>query len=397
MKKFWERNRKIIYAFFVWRIALFIVAYFSRYLFPIYGGRFPYSDTALQVTKLPNWIWGFGGFDGVHYLRIAQNGYVDEYVQAFFPVFPNLVKYFALLFPSKIGLDLAIFVDPRYFFSGLILANMFFLFALIYYYKLIRIDYKERVAWFSTILLLVFPTSFYFGAIYSESLFVSLVVVSLYLVRKRKYISSGVSGMIASATRLVGVLLVPTIAIEIVQQIKEGELKKSLNELIKPIVGILIVPLGVILYMIYLNKTFNDALLFLNAQPGFGADRSAKPFILFPQVVYRYLKMIVTVPPNSYAFFTTILELSFFLGGLLLLIYTFRKIRMSYWFFSLTAFLLPTLTGTFSSMPRYSLMLFLLFPLIVKKLESKSKLLIISSTIASIILLSLFVRGYWVA
>lgn len=82
MKKYSE-IKKILLIFLVWRVSLFIIAYLAQIFIPNWGGRFPYADRELEITGLPSWIWGFGNFDGVHYLRIAQNGYNFLASQAF--------------------------------------------------------------------------------------------------------------------------------------------------------------------------------------------------------------------------------------------------------------------------------------------------------------------------
>jgi len=69
---------------------------------------------------------------------------------------------------------------------------------------------------------------------------------------------------------------------------------------------------------------------------------------------------------NSLLFFNVFLEFSTALISLFLLIIAYKKIRFSYWLFSLGCWLTPALTGTFSSMPRYILMMFLLLPILAK-------------------------------
>src|SRR4030066_1349403 len=96
---------KILKYFLSWRITLFVVAFLSIYFLPVFGGRFPYVDRVLEITHLPYWVWGFGNFDGVHYLRIAQDGYLAQYSQAFFPVFPILIRTVAFVFPKVPSLD----------------------------------------------------------------------------------------------------------------------------------------------------------------------------------------------------------------------------------------------------------------------------------------------------
>lgn len=400
IKKFATSTKKILLSFAIWRIALFLIAFLAIYFIPKWGGWFPYADRALEPTKLPSWIWGFGNFDGVHYLKIMQEGYKNIYSQAFFPLFPilgSLLTSINIFIPRSTTLDLNIMVDPAYFYNAFLLANGLFVLALYYLYKLFRLDCSERTSYLSILLLLVFPTSFYFGAIYTESLFLLLTVLSLYMVRKKNYLASGVFAALASATRILGIALFVVLIIELLSDLKTKNLILKSGDFIKSFAGVMLAPLGTLIYMAYLKATTGDWLFFLTAQPSFGAERSAQPFILLPQVIYRYFKMFVLIPVGSLQYLTIVNEFLMTLVPLTLLALFFKKIRLSYWFFMFFYLIVPTLTGTFLSMPRFALMSFLLFPLIVEKTGKYFKLLVFLSLILGVILVSLFTRGYWVA
>lgn len=379
--------KNILASFFIWRVALFFIAFISIYFLPVFGARFPYVDRVLEITHLPYWIWGFGNFDGVHYLRIAQDGYLAQYSQAFFPLFPILIRYFSYIFPRVKDLNTILFIDPSFFYSGIILSNIFFLGALCVLYKLINIDFKKDVAFLSIILLLVFPTSFFFGSIYTESLFLLLAVSSIYLIRKGNFFWAAVIIAFSTATRITGVLLIPLYLIEVYKS------KKIFNY-----IWTLITPLGLFVYMYFLKMTFNDPLYFLSAQPIFGAGRSSTQIILLPQVIYRYIKIFLSTNVFTLSFFNAFLEFIFTLIPLTILIVFFKKMRLSYWIFSISALLLATLTGTFSSMPRYVFMsVVLLFPYLIIRFRKYVKPAILASVVLGILLTMLFIRGYWVA
>lgn len=390
---------EIIKIFIVWRIVLFAVAFLTIFLIADFGARFPYYNTVLEPTKLPSWVWGFGNFDGVHYLRITQDSYSAQYSQAFFPLYPLLIRIFTeanILLPKDPNLDTRIFVDPSFFYNGLILSNLFFLIALYFFYKLVILDYKKEIGLKSIILLLAFPTAFYFGSIYTESLFLLLTVGFFYLIRKQNFIAAGVLAALASATRIFGLLLLPVFIVELYFKVKNRQILLKSEQFTKALIGILLAPMGALLYMLYLRFEFDNPLYFLTSQPLFGAERSNE-IILLPQVLFRYIKIFLTVSPTSLPFFNAFLEFSFTLIVLGLLFVSFKKIRFSYFVFTFGSLLLPTLTGTLSSMPRYSLMLFLILPFLVKFSGSHFKLVVVLFIILQIILVGLFTRGYWVA
>ena len=150
--------------------------------------------------------------------------------------------------------------------------------------------------------------------------------------------------------------------------------------------------------MFYLKVYFRDPLYFLTSQPVFGAGRIGNGIILLPQVIYRYIKIFLTTNILSLPFFNAFLEFMSTLVPLALLIAFIKKMRLSYWVFSISALLLATLTGTFSSMPRYALIsVVLLLPYLVNRFRKWAIPFAIVSAGLGIILVMLFVRGYWVA
>ncbi|MFZ3301984.1 MAG: mannosyltransferase family protein [Microgenomates group bacterium] len=378
---------KILKLFTIWRVALFIIAFISTILITKFGARFPYFDRVLEITNLPSWIWGFGNFDGVHYLRIAQNGYTADYSQAFFPLFPSLINIVSNLFPRVNGLDLSQYTDPAFFYSGIIVSNLFLFAALFVYYKLVSIDFGEKVANLSTILLLVFPTSFFLGAIYSEGLFLFLAMSSIYLMRKSKFLLASVVIMIATATRLAGLFLIVVYLIEVYKS------KNKINYL-----WVIFTPLGILAYMYFLHLNFGNAFYFFSSSGEFGTGRDVSRIILFPQIIYRYIKMFVSTDIFSLTFLNITLEFLFTLGPLVYLLTLIKKMRPSYWIFSLFTLLIGTLNGTFTSMPRYIIpsMIFI-FPFIALQRKIKLNTIFVASGLLMIALTMLFVRGYWVA
>jgi Gpi18-like mannosyltransferase len=285
------------------------------------------------------------------------------------------------------SLDLNIYVDPSYFYTGMFLSIMFFIPALYLLSKLWQEEYTPKVANTSILLLLSFPAAFYFGSIYSEALFLLLTVLVFWFVRKDKFILAGIFAALASATKIQGILLFVYLGIEL-----WNKDKRTWREWI----GIFISPLGLITYMLYLKHSMGDPFYFLTSQPLFGAGRSSLPLVLLPQVAYRYIKIFLSVKIMSLAFFNAFLEFVMMLILVAELIWSFKKIRFSYWSFVALAVIMPTLTGTFSSMPRYALLAFPLLPLIAKY-KRASKYIIIAQSLVQIVLLALFIRGYWVA
>ena len=382
--------KKILIFFTIWRSSLFLIAFFAVLFIPVFGGMFPYSDKVLIPTYLPSWIWGFGNFDGVHYIKIAEEGYKAQFTQAFFPLFPLVI--------SILGYGLTTFFNfyLAFFIAGILVANISFVLSLYFLFKLFNLDYNRELSIKSIYLLIAFPTAFYFSSIYTEATFLLFIVLSLLFMRKKNFLTSGIFISLASATKVIGFLLIPTLLWEIYLTYKNDGLKES-NKLIKAVIGLIIAPMGMLSYMYYLKISFGSPFYFITSQPAFGTERSIDRLVLLPQIFFRYLKIFITTPINSGVFFNALLEFSFSVFILTLLIIFMRRMRLSYWFFTALNFILPTLTGTLLSMPRFVLMSFLIFPLVVEKLGKHYITLVIFFLILQIILFTLFIRGYWIA
>lgn len=361
--------KKIILAFLIWRIALFIIAYVSPNVIPTFGARFPYYQEKLIDSNLPHFIWSFANFDGVHYLGIAQGGYWAQYTQAFFPLYPLLIKIFSFVTLGNLII------------AGLVISNICFLAALILFYKLIKIEKNEKVAFWSILFILSFPTAFFFGSLYTESLFFLQIVAVFYFLSKGKQNIAAIIAFSAALTKFVGIFLAPFVAIS----------KKSIN-----IPALIISSFGLAVYMFYLKVAFNNPLYFLTAQPVFGQERSANSIVLLPQVFFRYLKIFQTT--NGLTLNTAVLEFAVTIFALVILILSFKKIKTQWIIFSLIAILTPTLTGTLASMPRYVLVAFPIYIVLatINKAWLKITILVIFVTL-QVISLTLFSQGYWVA
>ena len=369
--------KKIIILFLIWRLGLFTIAALSPKVFPQFGDRFPYWQERLASSGLPHFIWSFGNFDGVHYLGIAKDAYAYQFTQAFFPLYPILIR---------LG---SIFTLGSYLVSALLISNIAFLFGLIIFYKLVKENYDQKIAFWSSIFLLTFPTSLFFGSVYTEGLFFLMIVVSFYLIEKNKLLAASIIGSFASATRFVGVFL--SIALSLAA--KKNKRSFSTNELLP----ILVVPVGLLAYIAYLQLEFSNPLYFLTSQQIFGQERSTTEIILLPQVIWRYAKILATT--GGLPFFNASFELLSTAFALLMLTAAyFKRLKISWLVFSLLAIITPTLTGTLTSMPRYILIAFPIYVTLALTLNLPSKIIFtVISTALLVITTMLFTQGYWVA
>lgn len=358
------------------RLALQLVAGLSIKNLP-FRPSYPHWDIAL-VNQGPEWLWFWGGFDGVHYLNIAEKGYEYGLTQAFFPLYPLLIRWLNIF-------------DNRLI-TGLLISHISFIGFLYFFVKLGRMDFKAAAVRWSGALFLLFPASFFLYGVYTESLFLLLTVACFYLARRRQWPQAALLAGLASGTRLVGIFLLPALLWEYYRVNKKPKLP--------PLAGYsLIASSGLLFYLNYLQRRFGDWLIFVHSQPGFGAGRQVEELVLPYQVVFRYLKMFFTVSPNSDIYPVLVLEFLATAALTGLIVYAFiKKLRLSYLIFIIPALFLPTLTGTFASLPRYGLAAFPLFYLL-GNLKNKPLKIILAICFGAILIWALvrFSRGLWLS
>lgn len=340
----------IFTVFIIWRFNLEFLAWLGKKFVPLRRGF---------LGPIP-----WANFDGVHYLSIAQNGYY-QFQQAFFPLYPLLIRFLGKLLGGNLVL------------AGMLINTLSLLGALVLLWKLLEIGdsstssgqgFREigGVKKWAIVFMLFFPTSFFLSSIYTESLFLFLILLSFFSLQKKRGFFYMVTASLASATRLVGAFL--------------------------------FFPLGLVAYMIYLKKTIGDPLFFIHAQPAFGAERSGGKIIFLPQVYFRYFKIFLTVSLTNYDFWIAVLEFLVFNVVLILLWLGYKKNLPRIWLvFSFLTIVGPTLTGSLLSIPRFALTAFPIFLILAtfnKKLKYLS--LVICYLLFSILTI-LFTRGYFVA
>ena len=369
MKRFVD-NWQIINAFLIWRAGLFLAAVLATLTLPL---RMDYLGIEFAKVSFLPVLWPWANFDGYHYLSIATSGY-NQFQYAFFPGYPMLVSLVNRLIPDLLTI-------------GFLISNIATIALLLVIYKLWSLDYGNAVVKRAILIFLAFPTTFYLGSVYTEALFLLLACGSLLAARKNNFLLSGILGGLASASRLVGIFLFP--AMLIIWWYSQRR-KQDLGYL-------LAIPLGLLAVMGYNYLQTSDPLYFFHVQPSFGANRSGREIILLPQVIFRYLKIFITVSPVSLTFFNALLEFVMTIGSLLLLVFAYRKVNLAYLVFAAGCIVLPALTGTLSSMPRYVLVAFLCFPALVLFLGKYYRLVMAIFLIIQVVLVALFTRGYWVA
>ena len=162
-------------------------------------------SVGVLFDQYETWATFWNRWDAVHYLRLAENGYTatgdGRTSIVFYPLFPWLVRAVA-------------FVCRSYFGAALVVSGAASICAALLLRRLAELDQPEKVARLTVWFLLIFPTAYFLHIAYSESVFLALVLGCLLAARSRFWAMAGVLGALACATRVNGLLLVPTLFVE---------------------------------------------------------------------------------------------------------------------------------------------------------------------------------------
>ena len=141
-------------------------------------------------------------WDSTWYLTIAQNGYHGAAeTLAFWPLYPALV--------ALVGAALG----GHHLVAGVLISLVALLGALILLERLGSLVVGVPSGRRAVLYLSLFPTAFFLGAVYSESLYLLLAVGAFLLAERGRFLPAGVVAGLAILTRVAGVALLPALAL----------------------------------------------------------------------------------------------------------------------------------------------------------------------------------------
>ena len=291
---------------------------------------------SVEVYPLVN-MWS--RWDAGWYYKIAKFGYQftpgQESSTAFFPLYPMLLRGVHALLPGS--------TDLMYFIAGLIVSNAALLIGLYYLALLVRMEFDEQVAARTVLYLLVFPTSFFFSAVYSESVFLAAAAAAFYYARRSNWALAGLCAAAGALTRSPGILLVVPLGVEYLLQ--RGFRPRS----IRPNVAwLLLIPAALAGLMLYFHLRFGNFMASRDAQAAWGHGWGQLAWPWHPFV--RFLKHAVVM--------NEIINVTFAVAILSLIAVTAVKLRASYAVYALLSYWFVTAWGSLDSMPRYVLPIF---------------------------------------
>lgn len=236
----------------------FLIVQITATLASIYGTQNGPSPPYQTLPPVPGGIWThlvdpMRMWDGLWYRLVAVQGYPGTgnniANDAFWPLFPMSMRGLSRVtgLPEDV--------------SGYLISNVCFFVAMVLLYQLVRIDFDTPIARRTIWALALFPTSLFFTAVYTESLFLMLSVAAILSARVRRWWLAGVLGALAALTRSHGIFLIIPFAVLWVKQ--NGF---YLRAAIPKGITVFMPLLGPIIFGGYLQRTQGDWKNFIDVQ-----------------------------------------------------------------------------------------------------------------------------------
>jgi hypothetical protein len=285
---------------------------------------FPETTTGLYRTNpdvplldaAARWDSGF-------YLEIAQFGYRMSLGEtssvAFFPLYPLVLAWLQPLFGNAV-------------LGGVVLSNLCFFGGLCFVFSLAGQRLGVRAAKGAVLMLCFFPTSFFFSAVYTESMFFLFSAMFFYALHKKLIPLAALAALFACATRFIGLLLCLVLLLEVWRNPKQW----FFGFFPATAIGF---------YGVFLGQMFGDFFAFWTVQPAFGRS-GFNPLA----AIWRDIQPLLA---GKFAW-NVILDLGS-LGLMCSLLPSLWRLQSSYALYAALSLFLPLLSGT-GSLSRYALL-----------------------------------------
>lgn len=374
-----------LFAFLITRMIVLVAAYLAEIIIPGMAG------TGLYHVN-PNNIWldVWARWDSGFYLSIVDKGYFFALGQqssvAFFPVYPLLVS----LIKPFVGSTLA---------AGVVVSNGCFFGALIFLYKLTEFEFKDVATATRTIFYIAaFPTAFFFSAVYTESTFLLFSIGTMYFARTRQWKWAALFGMVTSASRIIGVVMLGIIWLEwmrshgwTLDKIHKREtwlgLVKAVRQDWSNLLVLGLIPLGLLSYMLFLKIQFNDPLAFSTTQAAWGRQMIGPIAVIKNDLGGLLHGNFLT----GDIWYHVVLDLGAMFAVLLISVAVWRRLGTSYALYGIISIIIPSWSGS-GSLSRYAVVVFPVF--MILGAWGRKTILDRAITVAFCVLLGVLTTGF---
>ena len=359
------------------KLALLALIFLVSHLLPFNLQQFA-VNFHYPMGEVPDWTSPFKTWDAQHYLFLADQGYAPGAASdAFYPLLPFLIHWTKLLF-----LDNALF-------TGLYLSHFFTLLCVVYLYLLVKKTHDEKTAFYSCLFLLAFPTGFYLGLIYSESLFLLLTLAFFYYSREGKVLPAALCAMLLPLSRPTGILVaVPALMdLWMGRDFKSPLFLKKLSLLPAFVLGF---AANLVVMKIYAGGYF----AYSAAQSVFKSHYSIAH--LFHPLGW-FIENFIDLHYTWVGYQTGALNRIFFVAVVAALGAAWRHLDKGLFAYALVLGLVPALLGDLMSYMRFAVVLFPLFIFAAIKLKDRPEYFLLAALPIQAFLLAAHALNNWVA
>jgi Mannosyltransferase (PIG-V) len=384
---------EVVVPFVITRLALLLVGWLGFRLLPLPvsfpsaweigpdGNRHAVVD---HISPTPHpWVNMVSRWDAGWYIEIARDGYRYERGSpsnaAFFPLYPLLIRAIhALLFlPAN---------DYSWLVIAIALSNVALLISLTYLRALLAMDFDEDLAPRTITYLLIFPTTFFFSCVYSESLFLGLTVAAFYYARTSRWLLACILAALATLTRSQGIILALPLLIDYLRERNFRLRKVGWN-----MTAFALIPAALLAFALYLKLKFGSWTVMLDVQSIWGRH------LMSPwHPLAWFLRHAPPLSPEHH----DKLDFAFLLVLLGAAIAGLRRLRISYSAYIWTSVVFFSCWGMLGSIPRFDLVIFPLF-IVLALIGARSRAFHLGYVVASSMLAALFMvmhsQWNWVA
>ena len=307
-----------------------------------------YQNQGFTVLKQPNPFWDrFARWDSGWYYGIASGGY--KYVEggrsnlAFFPVYPQLMGALGRVMGGA---------QQDFYFAGILISWLAFAAALPLLYRLARFDLSHEQATRVTVYAAVFPSAYFFGVVYSESLFLLALVSAALALRSKRWIWAAVAAAVMTATRVNGVMFLPALALI------GWDAASSNRERRWAVAAALAGAAGIGGYSWFVYSVSGNPFEWYDSITRWGYHPGGNPFSglvsIAQQLVSRPIEFIANEPMAPYATLNAMAAT----GALLAVPFVWDRFGRGYAAIVVLGLLLPLSSGQFEGLGRYCSVLF---------------------------------------
>lgn len=309
----------------------------------------PVRPTEFTLFSVEHW----NRFDSLWYEDIAVNGYDEtpikkKHPQAnwnFFPLYPMLLRLISYIAPMRLG--------------GIIMSNIFLYAALAILYRFIEKRYSSNIAERTVFYTLIAPANFYFSVVYSESLFLFLMVLGFYLAYEKRFIWASVVTALAAITRIPGFLLFFVVAYKYLETRGINLYRPKLTDLkrLDWTVGALgLTPVPLLVFLYHLKTLSGDFLAPFHEQMLWGRTTTFPLWPIIRYILDPYFTTATGWDLGIFSFTITVVALTSLVIG-------WKRIDKVMLAFAFGLLLLPLASANiyFAGMVRYALVVFPLY------------------------------------